>query len=266
MINKELTNEVSLQIKKTLVNFVAPLIALGITLALGALVIYPLINKIAATKIQIADNESKITNLQSKVAIINKLQDYNSVVTEDIGLVDTLLETSASVPRVLDETQKIAVESGITIDTLSFSDAGKAPVGTPDPNAAPVAEVPYNIVNVTFGGAADYDKIITFLQNSENAARIINVGSFRFAVGTNTSVDSSKVDVLDATFSLESPYLTTQPVAAVDVPITLDITNAKFVAFMNKLKGFKYYEFSPNSTFITDVAQQSSGSIVPAAQ
>lgn len=249
--------DLHVRLKKVLINFIVPLVALSITLLLALLVIYPLINKTTETKVAVLTNEQRVIALQNKVSALTRLVDYSSVVIDDLAIVNKVLESDAAVPRLLDETQKIALGTGISIDKLNYSYSDSAiaagTTGTAS-NVQPTIST-YQSVSVLLGGTADYDRIIDFLQTSETAARLINVSGFRFSTNTNVT-ESNPGNPLVVNFSLDSPYLATQPVTAVDVPISLDVTSSDFVNFINSVKEFKYYEFTDSSAVSAFTAPQ----------
>ncbi|EKE00378.1 MAG: hypothetical protein ACD_22C00035G0001, partial [uncultured bacterium] len=98
---------------------------------------------------------------------------------------------------------------------------------------------PYKLVNVSLGSNGNQNQLIAFLENMENAARLINVKNFRYSMGEDKETG---LMTLTISFALESPYLFVESNAVTDEPIKLSISDAKFINDINKLKTLKYYK------------------------
>ena len=222
----------NLQINKdaivgTLINFIVPLICLSLSIILGLVVIYPYYKNKPAVQAQIAEKQKLNQTLESKIIILNKLSEFKSVLTESSQLVDKVLVSEANVPQLLDEVFQIGTNVGMEVTRLNYSYGDvKAQESTPEI---------FQEVNVSLGVNGDYDQLITFLENTENAARVLYVPSFRYNVNTDNEMSLN--------FSIISPFLFVQSTAVTDEPVTLDVTNPSFIEFVNKLKPMKYYEF-----------------------
>jgi Tfp pilus assembly protein PilO len=243
------------KIKGVLLNFVVPLIAFAISLALILIIVYPYFKNLPVIKEELNQKEQLRRVLNDKLTNLNRMVDFKSVVEEDSNLVNQVLVNEAEVPRLLDEVNQIATDSGMDVTRLSYSFGG-----TGSSNIGEAKQVTYNSVSVALGTDSSYDQLIVFMKAIENAARFASVPNFRYS-STTTSTGESK---LGGSFSIDSPYLLVQSTAVTDEPVSLDITSQTFVDFINKIKTLKYYEFlNPNIKVVkteTPAAPIASGS------
>ena len=225
------------KIKSVLLNFVVPLIAFGISLIIILVVIYPSFKNLPKIKSELATKAALKQTLTTKLLTLNKLVDFKTVVEEDSNLVNKVLVLEEQVPRLLDEVNQIATDSGMSVTRLSYS------YGNTTTSSDTAAKKAYSSVTISLGTDSSYDQIIVFLQAAENAARFLSVPNFRYASGMNATGEKK----LSSSFALDSPYLSVQSTAVTDDPITLDISSQGFVTFINMIKSLKYYEFiNPN--------------------
>jgi Tfp pilus assembly protein PilO len=214
-------------IVRTLVNFIIPLICLGVSIILGLVVIYPYFKNKPAVDAQISEKQKLNQTLEGKIIILNKLSEFKVVLTESSQLVDKVLVSEANVPQLLDEIFQIATNVGMAVTRLNYS-YGEAKTGTAETGI-------FQEVNVSLGAEGGYDQLIAFLQSTEIAARVLYVPTFRYSVSEDGEMSMN--------FSIISPFLFVQSSAVTDDPVALDVTNPSFIDFINKLKPMKYYEF-----------------------
>jgi len=220
------------KIKETLLNFVVPLIAFGVTFALFIIVIHPSYKKLPELKAELTTKANLKQTLSTKIQRLNRLVDFKPVVEEDSALVDRVLVSEEEVPRLLDQVNQMATDSGMSVTRLSYSYGNTTSSDKTEKKA-------FSSVSVSLGSDANYDQIILLMQSVEKAARFVSVPNFRYSAGTSTAGNK----VLNASFSLDSPYLFVQSTAVTDEPIELDIASQKFIDFINMIKELKYYEF-----------------------
>ena len=243
-------------IKETVVNFIIPLISLVASISLGVIVFYPSFKALPRLKDEKETKETLSTTLDSKLTTLNKLLDYQSVVEENSTLVKDVLVEEASVPELLTQIDLIATESGLVVDKMnySFSDLGKAPTSSGTEGVSDATNTSYKMINVTMGAKGNVEQLVTFFKNLENAARLIDVDSFRYS-----SQDADQGQFLSVTFDLKSPYLFVESTAVTDDAVTLDITDNKFVDMINRIKGMKFYRISIDN-INTELVKESSES------
>jgi Tfp pilus assembly protein PilO len=230
------------KLKGILVNFLVPLICVGIAFALFMLVIYPSINSIPTLTSDLDQKIALDNQLQTKLANLKKLVDFKKAVDENSALVSNVLVSETMVPELMTQIDLIAKESGIAVTTLSnsistnaASTSGSGPKGTTD------------TVVVSMAATGTYDQLVAFFEALENSGRIVMVDNFRF------SIDNSNASNITVSVSLSSPYLFVQSNAVTDDPIDLDISSREFTNLMAKLKTLRIYK--PTLDQITNVLQ-----------
>ncbi len=216
-------------LKELFINFLTPLLCLSGSVVLFLLVIYPAINELPTIKVELQAVQQLRDRLSTKLSVLNKLVDFQAVVSENSVLVDKVLLSEAQVLQLSTQVNKIAGESGIKLTRLSYSY-----------DSAPGDNSDYKTVALSMGAEGTYDQLVLFLKTLENASRLINVSNFRFMIGETQSGGFG----LTGSFSLASPYISIQSAAVTDDPINLDITSADFVNVMNEVKALKYYEIT----------------------
>lgn len=215
-------------IKDTLVNFIVPLIALGISIGLGVLVLYPAYKSYPEIQSQLETNRGTKDVLEKKLADLNTLVDFKSIVDENSSLVNRVLVSDSHVPELLNQIDNIARGSGLAVEKLSYSHG----------NATSDATSVTGTVDVSLSVAGTFDQMVLFFQKVEEAARIINVTTFRY----------SDTESVLASFSIEAPYMSVESSAVTDEPLQLNIADPAFVDFINMLKGLTFYEFDITAT------------------
>ena len=221
------------KIKELLINFIVPLICLGVSVVLIFLIVLPSYNEMPKLKDELSKKNTLKQDLTKKSLLLKKLIDFKAMLDENSTLVDKVLVSEGNVPQLLDEVNQMATSSGLKVARLSYSygDISEQKEGE---------KPPYNKVNVSLATEGSYDQVILLMQSIENAARVAYATGFRYSLE-----EESKN--LYATFSIESPYLFVKSDAVTDDPLTLDITSPSFVDFINRIKGLKYYGFiNPN--------------------
>ena len=231
------TNIDTQKLKNTLLNFLVPIIALVLMLVLVLTVLVPAISGIPRLQDQLGTKSRLETQLRDKLSALNKLVDFQTIVDADEEVVSRILASEAKVPELLTQVDLIARESGLNVDRLSYS-LGEA--------TEEEVALPYSVVNVSLGATGSYDQITGFLANLENAARLINVSTFRFA--TESAEESA--GLFSITLVLQSPYLQVESNAVTDDPINVDVGDPDFEAFINKLNSLRFYDITADTQFV----------------
>ena len=212
-----------LRLKNTLVNFIIPLICFSSSLLLIALVLYPTYNILPALRQELAANTDKRDQLNTKLEKLKKIVAFKATVDEDSALVNTILSTEPAEPKLLDQVNQIAVNSGLKVLRLAYSGSSKE-----------------NNVNVSLGAEGNLDQLTLFTESIESAARVVLLDSFRYTQGT----DADKNSVLSVSITINAPYLFVQSTAVTDDPIDIDLSSEAFNNLIAKIKAFKVYDFS----------------------
>lgn len=239
-------------LKETLVNFIVPLVALGISIALFLIIILPGIQKNPQKEMQISDAQSLNAKLAQKREKLNKIESFENVISDYEGLVSKVLLSEPRVPELLTQVDTIAKESGLAVTklTYSFSDVTEK---------EKQAEIP--LVNVSLGATGNYDQLVTFFENLEKAARLVYVDSFRFSEEKEDNKKQLAIQV-----SLASPYLAVESKAVTDEPITIDIADQSFISFVDQLKKLRYYELKVDSSVTEGALEADPASAAPVTE
>lgn len=221
-------------IKDFTMNFIVPLIALGLSAVMGFVIIYPSMKSLPTLKAEVEGKQALEAQLSSKLANLSNLSEFKSVVDENSMLVQKVLADEPLVPQLLTQIDQIAKESGLDVTKLSYSfSETKGSVAD-----TTIVQPAYKTVDVALGASGNFDQVAVFLENMEKAARLVNVESFRY------SVDQKESYKLDVSFSLASPYLKVESSAVTDDPVDLSLSDANFVQFINTIRELKYYDIS----------------------
>ncbi|HAI62794.1 MAG: hypothetical protein UU64_C0003G0046 [candidate division WWE3 bacterium GW2011_GWF2_41_45] len=247
--------------KEIILDFVFPIIGLAITVLLFFVYVKPTYTKVNELKEELVTQTAVLDVLNKKSAALSKMKDFNAVLQEDADLVEKLYVSESNVPKLLDQVHQIATNAGMSVDRLNYSYAGAA--GTnPDATSDQRKDDVSGVVNIAATVTGSHEQMVVFMQELEKAARIAYATTFRF--GQSSAAEQS--GLLNVNVNIDSPYMYVQSIAVTDDPITLDITSPAFVAFMNSIKDYKYYEFlNPdivNTEQVTEVESAAPAEVV----
>lgn len=215
------------KIKGILINFLVPLVCLGISVVLFIGVIYPSINSGPTLTLELSQKLALDSQLQGKLDNLKKLVNFKKAVDENSELVSDVLVSETQVPELMTQIDLIAKESGITVKNLSNS------LNTTAAGSGPKASAESVIVSMAATGT--YDQLVVFFESLENSGRLVNVDNFRLSIAGDTN------SMVDVNLSLSSPYLSVQSNAVTDDPVDLDISSKSFSTLMAKLKELRIY-------------------------
>jgi Tfp pilus assembly protein PilO len=232
-------------VKNAVINFIVPLICLGISAALGLLVIYPSFNSIAPLKDEIDTQQNLKTNLETKVTRLKDLQSYRSVVKENAELVNKVFVSEASAPLFLDQVNQLALNASFDVTRLATSSAESDTTTTPQPNAKTASAPTNEIKSLTaaLGAKASYEDLIRFLKDQEAASRILDIKDFRYNFRSESEGEGGTVEI-----SVSGPYMLVESTAVTDEAIDLDVKSRTFTDLIALLKKLKHYDFSGTFT------------------
>ena len=225
------------KLKNVAVNFIIPIICMGVSLVLFVVIIYPSFRNVPALQQKLRDTVTLRDQLKEKQAKLGRFIDFKDILEENSNLVDRVMPAEQNVPGLLDQLSQIASEVGLDVTKLSYS---LSDIDIRD-ETAPA----YNVVLVSLGADANYQQMVSFMKAVENASRLVNISNFRF-----NSISLNDAETLSITFVLSAPYMKVQSSAVTDEPIPLDITSGDFASFINKVKTLRYFEKSGDSTNI----------------
>jgi hypothetical protein len=175
--------------------------------------------------------------LRTKLSTLNKLLDFETVVQEDEALVSRVLVPETAVPELLTQIDIIAKDSGLLVNKLSYS------FGETTESEDMLT---YNVVNVSLGAIGNYEQINSFLVTLENAARLIDVSTYRFAAERTEATTG----LFNVTFILRSPYLSVESSAVTDEPVNVDVADPEFTAVLDVIKQLRFYDISVDTQYL----------------
>ncbi len=216
--------------KETLINYIVPLVSLLLSAAIGFFILYPSYKDLPDLMSEIAVKSNLETNLRNKLNNLNRLVDFKSIVDENSNLVNKVLLSEELIPGLLTQVDRIARESGLLVSRLNYG------LGATTESEIAGA-ISYNYVTINLGAVGSFAQLITFIENVENAARLINIDQFRYSLST-----TDFEEVLGINFVLQSPYLYIESDAVTDDAIDLNISNQDFLDLINRVKNLKYYD------------------------
>ena len=212
------------KVKSIISEFVIPLVSVVISLVLVLLIIVPAIKTLPAATREVKNKQEQAEVLKNKIKVLEKLVDFKSVVDEDFMLLTAAIPSESQVPQLLTQIDQISKESGLSVVTMSYT----------------LSNTLTGEVDVTLTAGGNYDQIVGFLSNLEKSSRIVELDNLRYGENKDTEGNSS----LLVTFVLKSPYLTLDPKVVTIEPLSLDITEPRFIDLLNKIKGLKVYKYS----------------------
>jgi len=218
-------------LKGALINYIVPLISITAAVLIGVFVLMPSYKELPELEARLDKNMMLESDLRKKLNNLNKLVDFGGIVEENSGLVNKVLVSEELVPGLLTQIDRIALESGLTVNTLNYG------LGSSGNREGETGSITYNIVTINLDVTGNFGQLKTFMKNVENAARLVIVDNFRFSQNK-----TAEGEILGINFVLMSPYLYVESDAITDDPIDLDIGDEKFFDLINKIKNLKYYD------------------------
>lgn len=233
-------------VKNIFLNFLVPIICLGVIGILLFLVILPISSNSSELKAELDQKTKKNTTLQSKKDTLDKLIDFEAVVAENTNLFRKALPEEAMVPELLTQVDAIAKESGLEVVKLSNSISKS----TSSSNTKEETIAPFQVVIVSLGVSGTYEQMRIFNSNLENSSRLIEVTDFRFSSASDDD------NTYSATFVLNSPYLSITTEAVTDESISVDVSDDSFLYIVNEVKDLKHYDIVASQEIIDDLEEQ----------
>jgi len=217
-------------IKGTLINYIVPLLSIAGVVLIVLLVLLPSYKALPDLEKKLDQNKKLEATLSSKLGNLNKLVDFKKIVEENSDLVNKVLVSEGLVPGLLTQVDRIARDSGLTVNRLNYGLRGTT-------TGLEQQAVSYNLVTINMDATGSFAQLKTFMKDIENAARVVIIENYRFSLN-----DAKEDNKLGMSFVLESPYLFVESNAITDDPVNLDISDPKFLNLINKIKSMKYYD------------------------
>ena len=227
--NKKNVNMDMMMLKETVVNYIVPIVCLAASVLIGVFILMPSYKSIPNLSADLDQKTMLEINLSTKLNNMNRLLDFKGIVEENSDLVNKVLVSEELVPGLLTQIDKIARESGLVVNRLNYGLGSSSTTGA--------AKATYNTVTINLGVEGNFGQLKSFMENVENAARVVLVDNFRYSLNIQEGTQEVSVN-----FVLVSPYLFVESSAVTDDPVDLDIADEEFQTLINKIKGMKYYD------------------------
>lgn len=132
---------------------------------------------------QVAEFDSALDRSKELVSLRDALLTrYNSIPTEDVERISTMIPDSIDTVRLIIDIDALATRYGMSLNNIS--------IGSPDDAAAgigPSGDI-YGKLELSFSVASTYDRFRAFLGDLERSLRIIDVSSIVFGTPTEAGI------------------------------------------------------------------------------
>ena len=182
-------------------NFLTIMIVISIAVVLiGGFFIYRLSSSYIRQANEIKAQDQLIGSLKKKEVALEKLKPNYAAITQegasnvsDADLILRAVPTTEDYKSLIASLEKIGQESNVKVTsvTQSTSATSAAPASPTNGNqAAPASSTSANVLGFSVNITGPYDKIFTFLENTERSARVINFTNMTLS-GNSGSVSAS---------------------------------------------------------------------------
>lgn len=248
-LNAKIGSETSLNIitgiEEFLVNFIMPIILLGIAIGVLALYVLPTHKKLPVLKTDVEAKSQEVEVLQAKVNQLTTLEQNKDLVVSDLVKMSWALEERDKVPELTRQVRLMSNDSNVVFKTLGYQNVNKdrmvnvtadsvsGSALTPDPELYREEKVNVGIESV------DLASTIDFLKTTENSIRLFRVERVKI-----TAFDRVyKVDIV-----MTSPYLNPAFSTYSQSAAPIDLNNSVYRSFMERLDTFRNYASEIDAT------------------
>ncbi len=216
-------------IKDGLLNLALPILALTVSVVLILLVIVPMRRDLPALEDELFYKKTLAGRLAHKVDVLHELSNSHDTLSTYLSVVDSALASEPLVPELLAQVDTMARTNGMLVSGLNYSHGSSPKDGS------------LGYVTVALTSRGTFDSLVSFMHTVENARRLVFVDDFRYS-----SVYVDDVPQISVSFQLKSPYKKVLSDAVTDSPIDLDITSARFLQDIDRVKSLQLYEYVPS--------------------
>lgn len=183
-------------------NFLTIMIVISIAVVLiGGYFIYRLSSSYIRQANEIKAQDQLIGSLKKKSAALEQLKPNYAAITQkgannvsDADLILRAVPTTEDYKSLIASLEKIGQESNVKVTSVtqstSATSAAPAQPSASGAQAAPASNTSANVLGFSVNITGPYDKIFTFLENTERSARVINFTSMTLS-GNSGSVSAS---------------------------------------------------------------------------
>ncbi len=185
---------ISLNDKLATKNFLTIMIAVSIGVVLiGGYFIYRFTGAYVKQANEIKAQDQLISSLKKKQAALEQLKPNYTAITQkgannlsDADLILRAVPTSEDYKRLIASIEQIGKESNVRVTSVTQStSAAPAPAAAGSGNT-PAAATSATVLGFTVSLEGPYDKIFTFLENTERSARVMNFTNMTLSGNSGT--------------------------------------------------------------------------------
>ena len=238
-----LSSEVKINttIIKSYKSLILGLLFLIVSSAVSYFISYPLYNKYLANKSEIELKVEQISVLDKKLAQLEKVKQLADTIEKHNLLTEQAIASKDDIPVVMTMIQLIAENSGVAIESFSYSGMSRTVSTTKASSTSTSAPTPPGVgdsdndafkMNISVKGK--FDDVLKFIQNLEDYRRLIDVSSFSYSAEQRVTEDSRLTDGISLRVLLTSFFKDFSTTAA----STIDID--KHLPLIQKLESMNY--------------------------
>ena len=246
--SEERARQVAAGFRDFIINFAIPLLFLIIIVGLAVFVITPVYKSLPDLAGQLESKTVEAVSLQAKVAQLEDLETNRGLVTEDLTKLSWALEERDKVPELSEQVRRMSTDAKVIFNSLSYTnkaeDLPAVPVAEASTEGQPISPAPdpalYREEDVDVKiETADLQKLVDFLQVSENSIRLKKVGKIASSFN-DTSYETSLL--------MASPYLNPGFSVYTQTSASIDLKDTKYRDFMGRLDEFTNYAQAIDAT------------------
>ena len=242
-----------IDVKEVIINFIVPIVFLGVSAAAIFLYIVPTSKNIPVLKNELTQKTNEAVVLEAKVAQLTELQSNKELLMGDLLKLSWALEERDKVPELSQQTMQMSKDSGVNFMSLDYTNTNKnaAPViAAAQPSGSGSLMADPNLyreekVNVTVT-SADFPSIVKFLKTTETSIRLFKVETFRLSgqVSAITGASATK----NISLVMASPYLNPAFSTYSETAAPINLKDTAYREFMQKLDTFTNYAQAIDAT------------------
>ena len=178
--------------------FIAPVVLIGIAVAVFFMFSNPIYNDISTLREEIASYNEALNNSKMLENERDKLNaKYNAINPENLAKLRKLLPENVDNIRLILEIEQIALPYGMTLKDVKYDTTADTNTTAKTGVTTKAVSKDYGISNLGFSTSGSYDNFINFTRDLERNLRIVDISSVSFSsnttTGTNPQVNSSEV-------------------------------------------------------------------------
>lgn len=220
----------------------------GGAIVFGSIAIF-FVSQLLVIRASIKSEELFVSTLTQKYNAMLSLESSADVLELNQALMDAAMPSEEGVPELMGQIQKIATESGVSLQSLQYGGSSKSSSN----EASPVGD--FEVVTMQASGSTPLiSGLITFLKNLESGSRVVSTRNVSFS--QTDSKDSTGISIA---MTIDSYYIPSISEDDSDVaaengfdrdaskPLSFDITSPEFTRLVDFLKTLRIYKSETQS-------------------